>query len=157
MFHCSFNLKKAGGVMKSLLTAKTVSNLRRFKSVSDTKRNQLKTRLMKKRTFNKMQWAVNLFKEWCSARLSRPETFDVKLLELDIDLVSTMTKERLCFALCRFVPEITKKDGSDYPGKTLCEIIVAIQKHVNHKDLPWKLINDPAFLDLKMVLDNVMK
>ena len=81
----------------------------------------------------------------------------MKLLELDIDVASTINKESLCYALCRFMPEVTKKDGSDYPGKTLYEIIVVIQKHINNKNLPWKLIDDPAFLDVKTVLDNVMK
>ena len=59
--------------------------------------------------------------------------------------------------MCKFISEITKKDGSDYPGKTLCELVIAIQKYLNQKNLPWKLIDDPSFLDLNMVLDNIMK
>ena len=36
-------------------------------------------------------------------------------------------------------------------------MIVSIQKYLNQKDIPWKLIEDPEFLDVKTVLDNVMK
>ena len=79
-------------------------------------------------------------------------------MEVDLDVVGSITKENLCYALCRFIPEITKKkDGTPYPGKTLYEMIVCIQKYLNQKNLPWKLIEDLCFLDLKTVLDNIMK
>ena len=69
-----------------------------------------------------------------------------------------LSKEALCYSLCRFILEVTKvKEGSDYPGKTLYEIIVSIQKFLNQGDLTWKLIDDPKFLDVKTILENVMK
>ena len=140
-----------GLTKKVLSTAKSVSKMQRYKSVSDTKLDELKKRLMKKRTFNKMQWGINTFKEWRASKLSSPDGFDVNLLEVDVDVVSSLTKEKLCAVLCKFVAEITKKDGSDYPGKTLYELICSIQKYPNNKNILWKLIDDPCFLDLKTV------
>ena len=69
-----------------------------------------------------------------------------------------LTKSDLCHALCRFVPEITKmKDGSEYPGKTLYELIISIQRHLTENGLNLKLIDAPEFVNVKTVLDNIMK
>ena len=88
--------------------SKTVSTARRFKSVSDPKMRVLKTRWLKKHTFNKMLWGVRAFKEWKNDRLGTPETFDSKIFEVDLDVVGSISKENLIYALCRFIPEITK-------------------------------------------------
>ena len=34
---------------------------------------------------------------------------------------------------------------------------MSIQKFLNQNNVPWKLIDDPEFLDVKTVLDNIMK
>ena len=82
-----------------------------------------------------------------------PIIFEVKLENLE-----GMSKVVLCHALTRFVPEVTKvKDRSEYPEKTLYKMIIAIQKHINKKGLTWKLIDDPEFKEVKVVLDNVVK
>ena len=73
------------------------------------------------------------------------------------DLVN-LSPAALNASLCRFIPEVTKcKDGGDYPGKTLYEMVVSIQKFLNQNNIPWKLLEDPQFLDVKTVLDNTMK
>ena len=124
--------------------------------MSELKLAELKTRLMKRQTLNEMQWAINTFKEWRNYKLTE-QGFDCKLVELDLDVVTSISKENLCYGLCKFIPEIRKKDGSDYPGKMLYEIVVSIQKYLNQKNIPWKLLDDPHFLHMKIVLDNVMK
>ena len=135
-----------------------MSKARNYKSVSDSKLNELKTRWLKKRTFNKMQWGVRAFSTWRSSKLASPISYDVIIDEANLDKLSELTKELLIYALCRFIPEVTKcRDGSDYPGKTLYEMVVSIQKYLNQNNLPWKLIDDPEFIDVKTVLDNVMK
>ena len=67
-------------------------------------------------------------------------------------------KENLCYGLCRFIAEVTKvRNGKDYPGKTLYEMLTSIQKYLHQNRLPWKLLDDGNFIDLKIVLDNIMK
>ena len=62
------------------------------------------------------------------------------------------------YALCRFIPEVRKlKSGDDYLGKTLYEMVVAIQKFVNMNGKKWKLVDGPDFRELRVVVDNVMK
>ena len=56
-----------------------------------------------------------------------------------------------------FIAEVKKIDGTEYPGKTLYHLVVSIQKHLNTKGKPWKLIENPHFNQLRTVLDNLMK
>ena len=104
-----------------------------------------------------MNWAVRAHNEWRRNKLDDVVNFDVKVFEADINNCKILTKESLAYALCRFIPEVAKLDGSDYPGKMLYEMVTSIQKHLHQNDLFWKLLDDNAFIDVKIVLDNVMK
>ena len=66
-------------------------------------------------------------------------------------------KSDFCYSLTRFIPELTKVKGDDYPGKTLYEMVMSIPNYLNQKDITWKLSDDPDFLAMKTVFDNVMK
>ena len=68
-----------------------------------------------------------------------------------------ITGKSLKFALCHFITEVKKVNGDDFPGKTLYDIIVCIQFHLECLEFQFKLINDDAFKDLKYTLDNTMK
>ena len=146
------------GRIRPVAVKKSVSNLRKFKSVSDTKLSELKTRWLKKRTYNKMKWGVRAYNSWRDAKLVESGDSDDMLKKADLNNLAELTKESVIYGLCRFVPEVTKlRDGSDYPGKTLYEMVVSIQKFLNQNDVPWKLIEDPKFIDVRTVLDNTMK
>ena len=147
-------LKRPVGVRKFVSKA----TIRKFKRVPTAKLSELKMKHLKKRTFNKMQWGVRAFSEWRLSKLSEIENYDELVFESDLKNVSGLTKQGLIHSLCMFIPEVTKvKDGSDYPGKTLYEMITSIQKYLHQNNLPWKLIDGPEFIDVKMVFDNVMK
>ena len=47
-------------------------------------------------------------------------------IECDLEDPATITAETLKFALCCFVTEVKKLDGSDYPGKTLYHLVICI-------------------------------
>ena len=143
---------------KPLGSTKTVSTLHKFKSLSASKIVELKTRQLKKQTNNKMQWGVRAYNDWRTNKLSDIINFDVKIFEADLSNVAVMPKESFIHAMCIFIAEVTKqKDGTDYPGKTLYEMVTSIQKYLNQNNIFWKLIDGPEFLDLHTVLDNVMK
>ena len=82
---------------------------------------------------------------------------DYKKIECDLDDITTITQESLLFALCRFITEVKKLDGSDFPARTLYDILICVQFHLETLGFPWKLINDVAFTELKFTLDNLMK
>ena len=140
-------------------SSKTVSNhFTRFKSVSDEKLHELKRQQLKKRTYAKMMWGVNAYKLWRKDCLSNPCNFDVRIWESDLDNVDGLNVEVFKFALCKFIAEVTKaKDGSEYPGKTLYHLVISIQKYLNEKGKDWKLVESRQFVEVRNVLDNVMK
>ena len=138
-------------------TRKTVSNIRKFKRIAESKLQDLKTSKIKKRTEAKMMWGVRAYNEWRSSTLSKVENFDVRILESDLNDVAKLRKSDFEYAMCRFIAEVVKvKDGSDYPGHTLYQMCVSIQKFLFSNGLKWKLI-EGDFDQLHNVLDNVMK
>ena len=59
-----------------------------------------------------MLWGVRAYREWRINRLNYVINFDVKMFEANIDSLCTLTKENLEYAMCRFIPEVTKvNDG----------------------------------------------
>ena len=119
---------------------------------------ELKQVQLKKRTEFKMMWAIRAFNEWHTNRLNDIENFDNKIFEANLSDVDKLSKESFEYAMCHFIPEVRKlKSGDDYPGKTLYEMCVAIQKYVNLNGKRWKLVDGPDFTELRNVLDNVMK
>ena len=135
-----------------------MSNVRSFKKVTDEKLANLKTCWMKKRTFNKKQLGVRACNSWREDRLKDGETFNIDIFDANLGDLVNLSPAALNASLCRFIPEVTKcKDGGDYPGKTLYEMVVSIQKFLNQNNIPWKLLEDPQFLDVKTVLDNTLK
>ena len=72
--------------------------------------------------------------------------------------MESLTPENFQHALCYFVPEVTKVKGDGpYPGRTLYEMIVALQKYLKVNKIYWKLVDPIQFPDLNIVLDNVMQ
>ena len=75
----------------------------------------------------------------------------------DLDDMSTISENSVKFGLWHFITEIQKVNGSDFPGKTLYDIVVCIQFHLETLGFGWKLINDEGFKDVRFTLDNIMK
>ena len=135
-----------------------MSRKRLFHRVSEEQIKNLQEVKMKKRSFSKMKWAVNAYQEWRENRLSSTEGYDEVIFRTNLDDLVNLTKDDLEYCLCRFVPEVSKKNGKgDFPGSTLYQLCVAIQAYLKHNKIYWKLVEGPDFKDLRIVLDNVMK
>ena len=63
----------------------------------------------------------------------------------------------MSFCLCCFINEIRKKDGGEFPSKSLYEIVLLIQFHLEKRGLMWKLVDGSDFTRVWYTLDNVMK
>ena len=48
-------------------------------------------------------------------------------------------------------------NGQPYPGKTLYDIVVCLQFHLETMGFCYKLLNDDVFKEIKWSLDNIMK
>ena len=65
--------------------------------------------------------------DWRNDRLKNFK-YDVGIYEADLENIETLTKENLQHSLCHFIPEVTKIKGEGlYPGKTLYQMVAAIQ------------------------------
>ena len=61
-------------------------------------------------------------------------------------------------SFCCLINEVAKqKDGTDYPGKTLYNMIISIQKFFSKNNVFLKLIGEQDFHEVRVVLANVMK
>ena len=142
--------------MKSRLAmSKTVSK-RKFKFIEEDKIEELQEVQLKKSVESKCNWAVTAYVYWRNERL-RTFNYDYSIYEADLFNFETLTKEVLNQALCRFIPEVTKTRGEGpYPGKTLYQMIVAIQKFLWVNRIFWQLIEGVEFIDKKSLLNNVM-
>ena len=153
---CSINARSNMPLKSRLSTKKTVSN-RTFQFLSETRIQQLKQIRLKKSTESKSKWAVKAYTDWRNERL-RTFNYDYSIYMTDLHNLSKLTKPDLQHSLCRFVPEVTRQRGEGpYPGKTLYQMIVAIQKYLRVNKLLWDLVEGKDFSDLKIVLDNVMQ
>ena len=104
-------------------------------------------------TMKQIRWVRKMYRDWRDHRHSCG--FDY--IACDLEDKATITAESLKFALCRFITEIKKVNGDNFPGKTLYHIVVCVQFHLECMGFAFKVINDPAFQDLKYTLDNTMK
>ena len=104
-------------------------------------------------TMRKVHWVRKMYSEWRSYRHS----LGLEYIECDLENKETISEESLKFGLCRFITEVKKVNGEEFPGKTLYDIIVCMQFHLECMGYSYKIINDVAFKDLKFTLDNTMK
>lgn len=106
-------------------------------------------------THKKIQWVTKMYHEWRSFRQLHSQ--QLQWIECDLDDASTISEESLVLALTRFLTEVKKIDGTDFPAKTLYEILICVQFQLEKMGFVWKLLNHEVFKDVKFILDNLMK
>lgn len=112
---------------------------------------------MAESTQRKIRWAVDLFKEWVTQRNKNAvEDTSLNISPILVEL-EDMTKDEINYSLSRFVCEIKKKNGNDFPGETLHEIIICIQLFFEQRNQCYKFLSDPEFMQLRNTLDTMMQ
>ena len=106
-----------------------------------------------KRTREDTAYCVRLWLSWSEYRTA---TTGVPVPSLAI---LSATTQDLQYWLIRFIHEIRKKNGSEYPSNTLHHIISGIMRHIRHDCGRPEIdfFNDPGFLDFRSSLDAEMK
>ena len=105
-------------------------------------------------TNKKIKWVIKMYSEWREYRNSRD---DLENVPCDLRDRSTITPDSLIFGVSRFITEVKKLDGSDFPGKTLYDLVICIQFHLETMGIAWHLLSNEMFNDVKFTLDNMMK
>ena len=103
-----------------------------------------------------MRWAVNFFVDWRINRM-KITAADPEIVRVDFDQLFQLTQHDLCFAMCRFIREVKKINGEEYPPNTIREIVIMIQMCLHERGIYWRLLDHPEFVQLWNVVDNTMK
>jgi len=110
-----------------------------------------------KKTSDKAVCAVSLFGEWRATRNLRcvedALNFDVYI---NIPFVQ-MSEADLIYSLPRFICEIKKKNGDDYPPETLRQIVASLQKFMEMNGRVEKFMFDVKYKVIQDTLDGIMK
>ena len=116
------------------------------------------TKLTQKRfspeTNKKIRWVTGMYHDWRNYRNSNVHVMNIYC---DLDNVENLRKEELIPAVCRFLTEVCKLDGSQFPGKTLYDIVICLQFHLETMGFSWKFLSEESFRDIRFTLDNLMK
>ena len=97
-----------------------------------------------------------MFDQWRNNRLLDPYVSD-SIKRANLNALFTFSAGDLEYALWRFVREVKKVDGSDFPPNTVRELVILIQMHLHENLINWKLLDGDKFLNLHNVVDNTMK
>ena len=106
-------------------------------------------------TLKKIKWVWKMFAKW--REVHNFEHGHDDYINCDLEDMSTITVDSLVFGMRRFITEIRKKDGNDFPPKMLYQIVLCVQFHLETKGITWRLLEDEFFKELEFTLDNLMK
>ena len=122
--------------------------------VSNEQLDGLSVKNFSYQTNKKITWVKNMYMDW---RKYRNNVSPGELIFCDLENRASIDECSLVFALCRFLNEVRKLDGSNFPGKTLYDIIICIQFHLAKMGFTYKLLSDDVFSKVRFTLDNLMK
>ena len=108
-------------------------------------------------TKKKIKGAVNTFEKWRDERnkiARRDPSLNISIISPELEV---MTKDELCYSLSRFICEVIKEDGEDYPGQSLYELVINLQMHLEQLGKTYKFLSEESFLQVKNTLDHTMK
>ena len=104
----------------------------------------------------KIKWALNCYNDLRDMQLEQPDC-DLKILDTNLAVMTTLSKNNFEFVLCRFICEVRKrKEDGDFPGRVLYQMVCALQNYLKKNSKDWKLLHGEEFQNFNRVLDSVM-
>ncbi|XP_070576773.1 uncharacterized protein KIAA1958-like isoform X1 [Ptychodera flava] len=106
-------------------------------------------------TLRRNRWAVRLFYTWAAVRKGR----GLDSSDLNVDkALKDMDDKELSYWLSRFILEVRKTNGDEYPAKTLFCIIMGIQSHIRiETGKTLSVIEQQEYEPFRQVLESEMK
>ena len=120
------------------------------KPISDADIASAQESSVPKATEKQTEWSIKLWKSWSSNRKSLGAEFPDRPPHL-------LSLEALNQWLCKFILEVRRKDGKEYPPITLYQIACGILRHVRKYAPSVNFFANPEFAQFKLVLDGEMK
>ena len=133
------------------------SGARFSKPLADEDVEKLLKKDIPKNTGKTVQWAVNLYDQWRIARncsIVKDDTLREVMKVLPSRLESQSVEE-INYGISRFVHEIKRVDGGDYPPKTIRQIVLLLQMHLIEHGKNFRLLMGKHFLISEIVLTAV--
>ncbi len=109
-------------------------------------------------TERKIKWVLGIYCQWCEHKLA-DKRCDIRICKSDIHFPSKLQLTDMAYSLRMFLTEARKLDSSEYPPRTLYQMILCIQMFFEKHKVFWKLLGkgDECLTDLYYTLDNLMK
>lgn len=127
-------------------SSKTVNA--RFTPVSHEEIEQRNQNVVPINTQKKIRWAIKILQDWQVIQTESPANKNL----------TAMNQEEMASVIEKFIFEIKKKNGDEYPPKTIYEIYSAINYYfVNDLKLGWSLFKDTAFHKVRKAVETRMK
>ena len=120
----------------------------------------LKHKRYAKNTDRKSRWGVTAYCEWrYKAIKDFGDAVEPYILRSDLTKPKELLKSDFCQAMCKFVTEVRKHNGEDYPPNSLKGMVNAIQFYLHSDRVHWLLLPKLGgpFIVLYYVVDNLMK
>jgi hypothetical protein len=111
------------------------------------------------RTARSIAWASNLFENWRVQRntlISKRRVADKSLSIIPCRLES-LNDDELNYCISRFIHEVKKIDGTDFPPKTIRQLVLLLQMFLDDHGHSVRLLSDPCFKELQNSVDKLMK
>ena len=118
--------------------------------------NKLKQHKFALQNKKKMNWCVGMYDKWRNNRLLDAYVPD-QIKRANLNALFMFSAGDLEYALCRFVREVQKVDGTDFLPNTIRELVILVQMHLHENSINWKLLDGHKFPNLRNVVDNTMK
>ena len=80
-----------------------------------------------------------------------------KIVNANLEFVGGFAENDLCYSLSRFVRDVRKLNGSEFPPNTVQKLVIMIQMFLHETGLMGKLLDEVAFCTLWNAIDNTMK
>ena len=75
-------------------------------------------------TMKKVNWVRRMYNDW---RNYRNSSSSLQSVQCDIEDINNLNKELFSKAVCKFITEVKKVDGSDFPAHTIYNIVICLQ------------------------------
>jgi hypothetical protein len=130
----------------------TGESIKRFGGISDSEIERLISSQENQNTKRNTRWAVGVFENWRQEKNKNvPLEFAVPdLLYMDVSAMS--------YSLTHFVCDARKRDGSEYPPKSVYYLVCGLLRHLrDNKRHDINFFSDLRFADFRKTLDAKMK
>ena len=128
----------------------------RFEFMDEAKVEALSKKFVPKNTTTSTKWCVSTFNSWLRARNAR-ETEENRV---PMDLLQSNDAALINKWLTLYVAEVRKKDGSQYPPKTVYTLLTGLLRHmrsINPRCPNFLDTSDVDFAPFHNALDNILR